>query len=175
MPTVATEGGNMGAVLVRNADRMMTALNPKKDGVHLTFADGCRGVIPFADLPEIEELSNLESIELPNPYTIMLRNRTGGTVDIPWDFARHYCDPSYRPRVETVAAAGRQSIGNRIRSHREAAGMTQEQLASRAGIGRVTLVHIEKGGQSPRYETLVALSRALGRPPAELLRADSVP
>ena len=159
----------MGTVLVRNADRMMTAADPKKDGIHLTFADGRRGVIPFADLPEIEDQSNLESMELPNPYTIMLKNRQGDTVEIPWDFARHYCDPTYRPRVETVAAAGRQSIGNRIRRLREAAGMTQEELSSSAGIGRVTLVRIEKGEQSPRYETLIALSRALGRPLVELL------
>lgn len=165
----------MRAVLVRNADRMMTAANPRKDGIHLTFADGRRGVIPFADLPEIEGLLNLESIELPNPYTIMLRTRKGGTVDIPWDFARHFCDPSYRPRVETVAAAGRQSIGSRIRRLREAAGITQEALASSAEIGRVTLVRIEKGEQSPRYETLVALSRALGLPLGEILLADSDP
>ena len=37
----------------------------------------------------------------------------------------------------------------------------------------IPLVRIEKGEQSPRYETLVALARALGRPPAELLAADS--
>ena len=162
----------MGAVLVRNADRMMTSANPTKDGIHLTFADGRRGMIPFADLPEIEDLSNLQSIELPNPYAVMLRNRQGGTVEIAWDFARHYCDPSYLPRSEAVAAAGRQSIGSRIRGLREAAGMTQAELSSRSGIGRVTLVRIENGEQSPRYETLIALSRSLGLPLAELL-ADS--
>jgi len=162
----------VGAVLVRNADRMMTSAERTKDGVRLTFADGRRGIIPFADLPEIEDLSNLESIELPNPYAVILRNRQGGTVEITWDFARHYCDPSYRPRSEAVAAAGRQSIGNRIRRLREAAGMTQAELSSRSAIGRVTLVRIENGEQSPRYETLIALSRALGLPLAELL-ADS--
>ena len=159
----------MGAVLVRNADRMMTSANPTKDGIHLTFADGRRGMIPFADLPEIEDLSNFESMELPDPYTIVLRSRKGDTAEIPWDFARHYCDPSYRPRLQTVAAAGRQSIGSRIRRLRETAGITQAELSSRSGIGRVTLVRIENGEQSPRYETLVALSRALGRPLAELL------
>src|SRR3972149_2070315 len=78
---------NMRTVLVRNADRMMTSANPTKDGIHLTFADGRRGMTPFADLPEIEDLSNLQSIELPNPYAVMLRNRQGGTVEIAWDFA----------------------------------------------------------------------------------------
>jgi len=165
----------MVAVLVRNADRMMTAALPKRNGIQLTFADGRRGLVPFADLPEVGDLSNFESMELPNPYMIVVRSRKGATVEIPWDFARHYCDPSYRPRVEAVAAAGRQSIGSRIRGLREAAGMTQEEMSSRAGIGRVTLVRIEKGEQSPRYETLVALSRALGLPLGELLLADSAP
>lgn len=152
---------------------MMTAAVPKRHGIHLTFADGRSGLIPFADLPEIGDQTNFESMELPNPYTIVVRSRKGATAEIPWDFARHYCDPSYRSRVETVAAAGRQSIGSRIRKLREATGVTQEELSSSAGIGRVTLVRIEKGEQSPRYETLVALSRALGLPLAELLLSDS--
>jgi DNA-binding XRE family transcriptional regulator len=159
----------MGTVLVKNADRMMTSANPLKDGIELVFADGCRGLVPFADLPEIREPSNLAYIELPNPYEIILRNSQGETVELPWDFARHYCDASYRPRVETIATASRQSIGSRVRRLRVVARMTQEELAAAAGIGRVTLVRIEKGGQSPRYETLVALARAIGRPVAELL------
>ncbi len=40
--------------------------------------------------------------------------------------------------------------------------MTEEDLAAAAGIGRVTLVRIESGGQLPRYETMVALAGALG-------------
>ena len=159
----------MRTVLVKNANRMMTAAVPKRNGIHLTFADGRSGLVPFADLPEVGDLSNFDSMELPNPYTIVVRSRKGATAEIPWDFARHYCDPSYRPRLETAAAAGRQSIGSRIRRLREAAGKTQAELSSNAGIGRVTLVRIEKREQSPRYETLVALSRALGRPLAELL------
>ena len=39
----------------------------------------------------------------------------------------------------------------------------------------MTLVRIEKGEQSPRYETLVALALALGLPLAELLLADPGP
>jgi len=47
--------------------------------------------------------------------------------------------------------------------------MTQEELATAAGIGRVILVRIENGELSPRYETLVALAGALGHPVVELL------
>ncbi|MEX0684226.1 MAG: helix-turn-helix transcriptional regulator [Dehalococcoidia bacterium] len=159
----------MAAVLVANADRMMTSADTKRNGIHLTFADGCSGLIPFKDLPEIKQRSNLESIEIPNPYEVVLRTAEGRTVEIPWDFARHYCDPAYEARVRAVGARGRQSIGTRIRRLREAAALTQQQLATSAGLGRVTLVRIEKGDQSPRYDTLLALARALKRPLGELL------
>jgi transcriptional regulator with XRE-family HTH domain len=93
---------------------------------------------------------------------------------LPWDFARHYCDASYKSRIDVVATEGRRTIGNRIRQLRESARLTQEELAKAAGIGRVTLVRIENGEQSPRYETLVALSRALRRPVAELLINETI-
>ncbi|MBI4288657.1 MAG: helix-turn-helix transcriptional regulator [Chloroflexi bacterium] len=159
----------MGAVLVRNADRMMTSANPLKEGIELSFADGCTGIIPFADIPDIGDLASLSAIELPNPYEVILRSAGGKAVELPWDFVRHYCDVSYRPRMEAVAARGRQSIGSRIRELRKTAHMSQRDLATAAGIGRVTLVRIENGEQSPRYETLVALAHGLGRPLAELL------
>jgi DNA-binding XRE family transcriptional regulator len=164
----------MGAVLVKNADRMITSADLLKEGIELTFADGCRGLVPFADIPEVRELQNVVRIELPNPYELVLHTKLGETLALPWDFARHYCDASYRPRVEAIAVAGRQAIGLRIRQLRESAGLTQEALARAAGIGRVTLVRIENGEQSPRYETLASLARALRRPIQELLAGPEV-
>jgi DNA-binding XRE family transcriptional regulator len=123
-------------------------------------------------LPEIGRESDLKSLELPNPYELVVTDSSGQQYEIPWDFARHYCDPSYRPRVEAVAERGRQSLGGRVREMRTATGMTQDQLASAAGIGRVTLVRLERGEQSPRYETLEAIAQALRRPVGELLLTD---
>ncbi len=125
--------------------------------------------VSFVDTPEINGLCGLASMELPNPYQAVCRNSRGETIDFPWDFVRHYCDESYRSRVEAIGATGRETLGSRIRHLSEAARMTQEELATAAGIGRVTLVRIENGAQSPRYETLVALAGAIGRPVAELL------
>ncbi len=158
---------------VKHADRMMTHAAVTDEGIELTFADGCKGVIPFSDLPEVGDRSDLAGIELPNPYQVNIRGSKRQTIELPWDFVRHYCDSSYRTRIEAVAAAGMQSLGKRIRTIREATGMTQAELATAAGIGRVTEVRIESGEQSPRYETLVAIARALKRPVAELL-ADEV-
>ncbi len=162
------------SVHVKNADRMMTYAEATEEGVKLVFADGCSGIIPFADLPDIGEVSNLADIDLPNPYEAVLRTTNGETIELPWDFARHYCDASYRPRIESIALAGAKSIGERIRKIREQGGMTQENLAAAAGIGRVTLVRVESGEQSPRLETLAALARVFGRPVSDLLVNDDV-
>ena len=157
------------AVLVRNADRMMTAANLLEDGIELSFADGCGGLIPYADVPEIGERSSVSSLELPNPYEVVLVTAQGERVEIPWDFARHYCDASYRPTIEAVAARGRRTIGERIRNFRRSAGMTQAALARSAGIGRVTLVRLENGEQTPRYRTLEGIAEALGIRVRELI------
>jgi DNA-binding XRE family transcriptional regulator len=158
--------------IVKDAERMMTQAAARNDGVELTFADGCKGLIPFSDIPEISAPSDLRDIELPNPYQVNIRGAKGDTIELPWDFVRHYCDSSYRPRVEAIAAKGRQSLGKRVRTIREAAGMTQSDLAAKAGIGRVTQVRIENGDQSPRYDTLVAIARALGRPVADFMTGE---
>ena len=157
------------AALVRNANRMMTVASLLEDGIELGFADGSKGLIPYADLPEIKERAAVANLALPNPYEMVLQTGRGERIEIPWDFARHYCDASYRPAVEAIAMRGRQTLGKRIRRHRESAGLTQEALARAADIGRVTLVRLEKGEQSPRFKTLDALAGALGVRVSELL------
>jgi len=150
------------AVLVKNANRMMTVANILENGIELSFADGAKGLIPYSALPEIGERAALSTLKLPNPYEMVLETAQGETVEIPWDFARHYCDASYRPTVEAMAMRGRHTLGQRIRRLRNAAGLSQDALARKAGIGRVTLVRLEKGEQTPRYRTLDAIARALG-------------
>lgn len=158
---------------VKHAERMMTQATSAGQGIEITFADGCKGLIPFKDIPEIGKPSDLSSIELPNPYQVNIRNSKGELAELPWDFVRHYCDTSYRSQVEIIASEGRQALGKRIRAIRESIGMTQSELAVAAKIGRVTEVRIENGEQSPRYETLLAIARALERPIVDLLEGGS--
>ena len=47
--------------------------------------------------------------------------------------------------------------------------MTQQALASAADIGRVTLVRIESGDQTPKYKTLGAIAQVLEKTVGELL------
>ena len=159
----------MDVVLVKNANRMMTTASLLDDGIELSFADGFKGLIPYADVPEVREREGICGLELPNPYEMVLEMAGGERVEVPWDFARHYCDASYRPTIEAIAALGRQTLGERVRQFRESAGLTQKALAQAADIGRVTLVRLENGEQSPRFKTLQAIARALKMDTRELL------
>lgn len=50
----------------------------------------------------------------------------------------------------------------RFRARREAAGLTQDELAKRAGVTRAAISHLETGKRTkPRHETVVAIDRAL--------------
>ena len=157
------------AILVKNANRMMTVASLLEHGIELSFADGASGLIPYSELPEIGERATLSTLELPNPYELALKTTQGATVEIPWDFARHYCDATYRPAVEAIAMRGRHTLGRRVRRLRNSAGLTQVALAGAAGIGRVTLVRLEKGEHTPRYKTLEGIAKALGVDVSELL------
>ncbi|MBS1676871.1 MAG: helix-turn-helix transcriptional regulator [Actinobacteria bacterium] len=52
---------------------------------------------------------------------------------------------------------------------RQAAGLSQEELASRGDIHRTQISLIEGGKRMPRLDTLVKLAGALGIAPATLL------
>ncbi len=153
----------------KHADRLMTTATLLDNGIAMSFADGSSGLIHFSEIPEIGEPSELSRIELPNPYEMLLWTARGERIEIPWDFARHYCDASYRPAVEAIAVRGKQTLGERIRQFRESAGLTQEELARAANIGRVTMIGLEKGDQSPRFKTLNAIASALGIRARDLL------
>ena len=93
----------MATTLVKNADRMMASAATLDEGIELTFVDGCSGLIPFGDLPEVAAGGGFRDLELPTPYEMVLITVSGERSEIPWDFARHYCDPTYRPRIEAQA------------------------------------------------------------------------
>ena len=46
---------------------------------------------------------------------------------------------------------------------REEARLTQEQLAERSGVSRVTINRIERGKLNPSMKTLSRLARAMGK------------
>ena len=159
----------MTTALLANLDKMMTAARLLPEGIAVTFADGCVGVVPFTAMPDVTDPAAITGLSLPNAYELHLIADDGEHPEIPWDFARHYCDVSYRQRVETQVALAAQTLGGRIRQLRKDAGLSQDALARAAGIGRVTLVRIEKGEQIAKFKTLTAIAQALGAPTVEML------
>ena len=55
-----------------------------------------------------------------------------------------------------------QWFASRLRELREGAGLTQQQLADRAGLTRDGVAQLEQGRRSPGWDTVVSLVHALG-------------
>jgi transcriptional regulator with XRE-family HTH domain len=53
-------------------------------------------------------------------------------------------------------------FGPRLKQLREAAGLTQPQLAERAGLKKAGIANLEQGRTRPHWDTVVALCQALG-------------
>lgn len=53
-------------------------------------------------------------------------------------------------------------FGSRLRDLRERAGLTQKQLAEKAGCHPMTLAKLERGVQEPAWPLVLALGQALG-------------
>ena len=63
-------------------------------------------------------------------------------------------------------------FGKRVRAARRNAHLTQEQLATRLGLSRPSIVNIEAGRQGVYLRFLMPLAEALGCPVASLLPFD---
>jgi XRE family transcriptional regulator, regulator of sulfur utilization len=55
------------------------------------------------------------------------------------------------------------TLGLQFHDARIAMGLTQQQLATRAGVPQADISRIERGGGNPTEATLQRLARALGR------------
>lgn len=62
------------------------------------------------------------------------------------------------------------SFARRLRNARRTHGLSQAELGSRAGISGSQVYRLEAADREPRLSTVIALARALGKDPAELVR-----
>lgn len=60
-------------------------------------------------------------------------------------------------------------IGERIRTARKEARLTQAELAEKAGVAAITVHQYESGKRQPRIEHLVSIAAALGVHPLYLM------
>lgn len=52
-------------------------------------------------------------------------------------------------------------LGTKLRQAREAAGLTQEQLAAKAGLSREYVSHLERDEHSPTLDVLIRVCTAM--------------
>jgi ribosome-binding protein aMBF1 (putative translation factor) len=69
-------------------------------------------------------------------------------------------DPEAQAGYEQARRA--YEIGREVRRQREAAGLTQRQLADLAGMTQSVIARLEAGGTEPTLATLDRVARALG-------------
>jgi len=155
------------------ATRMMTRVEVDKENrrLRVLFADGRIAVVPVEEIERAGKpvTLDLDTVELPDPYVILVRNTEGGLEEVPWDFVRHYCDPEFTRSERAISELSRKALGERIRRRRKEAGLTQAELAERAGVGRITVVRLENGKIDARTQTLRRIARALGVQLVDLL------
>jgi transcriptional regulator with XRE-family HTH domain len=61
-------------------------------------------------------------------------------------------------------------LGEALSRRREAAGLSQEQLADKSGIDRTYVSKLERDIQSPTVDMLIRVCRAMGTRASEVLR-----
>jgi len=64
-------------------------------------------------------------------------------------------------------------LGQNLRRTRVATGLSQEELADRAGLHRTYISSVERGERNVSLETIFLLAQALGVEPADLVTAAS--
>jgi len=64
----------------------------------------------------------------------------------------------------------KKALGQRVREYRLGAGLSQEALAELCGLHRTYVGAVERGERNVSLMNIVALARALGVAPADLLR-----
>jgi transcriptional regulator with XRE-family HTH domain len=57
---------------------------------------------------------------------------------------------------------GAEWFAGRLKELRQQAGLTQQQLAEKAGMTKDGVSHLEQGRRSPSWETVLALASAFG-------------
>lgn len=66
-------------------------------------------------------------------------------------------------------------IGREIRRRRQALGWTLEELSHRAGVSPRYISDLENDKRDPSLSTVVAIAKALGAEPGELLGVKALP
>jgi transcriptional regulator with XRE-family HTH domain len=91
----------------------------------------------------------------PKPVACPACGADLGPAPSPLDYAPALCLPCLAQRPRTP-------LGQRLRAHRIARGLSRKALAERAEVGASGLTPMERGERLPRPRALLKLAKALG-------------
>lgn len=140
----------------------LSAVQLTDNKLEVEFQDDCAGTISEEelDLPFSPQTIDEDHFDQKDGLEVKLINDDEAEV-LPWDFLRAKIDSEYRGRQREKQKKELKALGKRLKNFRKAEGLNQEELAQRAGIGRVTLSRLERGKQEPRFQTLMNLASAM--------------
>ena len=166
------------ALLDPHASRTLREVRyqPGEDTFFVAFMDGKTYELPRRTI-EADDGSPVLSTRVEDTGEgFVVRQRSGNTYGVAWDFVLHHQEPRYpyhkgRRDQRRAEARRAQRIGERVRRAREARGWSLEKLATRAGMHRPNLHRLEAGRHLPSLETLERVADALGLGVANLVAA----
>ena len=85
-----------------------------------------------------------------------------------------YSQRTHRFEINTLFGVSKDfkaAIGAKLRAAREKLGMSQEDVAERAGVDRTYVSILERGQKSPTLDTLEKICAALGTLPERVIEA----
>jgi len=103
--------------------------------------------------------------------TVELAKRDGGLFEIDSASIRALLDQGHAERLRQQAEIAEATVGERLRSSRRAAGLTQIDLSERTGLDQAVISRLERGRHRPRFDTLQRIAAGLGISVAHLLAA----
>jgi transcriptional regulator with XRE-family HTH domain len=72
--------------------------------------------------------------------------------------------------ADRLAALPGGTFGANLTAAREHAGLSREELGSRAGLNAATIYRLEAGDRQPRLPTIIVLAEVLGMSASELIQ-----
>ncbi len=161
---------------IQTLERMMTHVAASSDGLNVAFADGLVSLVPWGEIEGVGGCSDVDSVELRDPYEALISTQDGRVTEIPWDFARHFGDAEQRERDAEAAVRGQRTFARRLRTLRCGCGLSQQELAALSGVDEADIERFESAVQPPTLGVIRKLAAAMGRPFQGLLldeRAES--
>ena len=164
------------AVSARSPEALAeVVLAPDRGGLIVRFADGLMGQVEWTRLgieePLWQRLIPESATVGSRGGTIDILTRDGDLFEIDGAAVRAAIDSKAALRVAEWARGSDASVGDRVRSARRRAGLTQTALADRIGMDQAVISRIERGKHRPRYDTLRRLADGIGLSVPELLAA----